>query len=161
MIQKKNKIVGLINIILGLLGTITLFMCFSCIKMEDTAFIYFTSEQDTMVGIFTIIMLIPIFLTFIINLIYIFRNWHNKKSMVMNILTIVSIITSVVLACVFHEEAYFYIISIVALWGILILIFNKDEDEEKKHRILFGIMILNTILLIVSFIGFLCIKSDF
>lgn len=67
----------------------------------------------------------------------------------------------VVLAFVLNEEAYFYIISIVALWGILILILNKDEDEEKKHRILFGIMILNIILLIVSFIGFLCIKNDF
>lgn len=161
MLRKKNKIVGLINTIAGILGCLTFFLCYSFAKMEDKAFIYNTSEQETVATIFLIIMAIPVVFAFIINIIYIFRNWHNKKSMFMNILTVVNIITSIVLAFVLEEVLYFYIISIVALWGILLLIFNRNEDEEKKHRILFGILILNTILFIVSSIGFLCLKSDF
>ena len=161
MLRRKNKIVGLINTIVGVLGCITFFLCYSFAKMEDKTFIYNTSEQESMATIFLIIIAIPVAFAFIINLIYIFRNWHNKKSMFMNILTIISIITPIVLAFVLEEVLYFFIISIVALWGILLLIFNRNEEEGKKHRILFGILILSTILFIVSSIGFLCLKSDF
>ena len=161
MLRRKNKIVGLINTVVGVLGCITFFLCYSFAKMEDKTFIYNTSEQESMATIFLIIIAIPVAFAFIINLIYIFRNWHNKKSMFMNILTIISIITPIVLAFVLEEVLYFFIISIVALWGILLLIFNRNEEEGKKHRILFGILILSTILFIVSSIGFLCLKSDF
>jgi hypothetical protein len=160
IIYKKNRIVGWINIILGILGCISWFICSSCMKIEEKAYIRFTSEQDLFTMIGMLLIVIPLTLTFIVNLIYIFRNWHNKKSMILNILAIVSVILSVLLF-ILESYKYGYIISILAILGILLLIFNKDEEEGKKHKTLFGIMIINIILFIISSIVFMCVKSDF
>ena len=161
IVKKKNEIVALNNIILGILGCITWFILYSCITIKNKSYINFTNDQENIIQIFVIAMAIPLIFTFIINLIYIFRNWHNKKSMLMNIFTIISIVTSIALMVIFKSYLFFYIISAVSLWGILILIFNKDEDEGKKHRTLLIIMILNIIIFIASSIGFLCVKGDF
>lgn len=161
MIYKKNRIVGWTNIILGILGCISWFICSSCMKIEGETYISFTSEQDIFTMIGMLLIVIPLALTFIVNLIYIFRNWHNKKSMVLNILAIISVILSVVLLFILESYKYGYIISILAILGILLLIFNKDEEEGKKHKILFAIMIINIILFIISSIIFMCVKSDF
>lgn len=161
VIYKKNRIVGWINIILGILGSISWFICYSCITIVRKAYISFTSEQYLLTMISIVLTAIPLALTFIINLIYIFKNWHNKKSMILNILATVSVILSIVLLFILESYKYVYIISILAILGILLLIFNKDEEEEKKHKILFGIMIINITLFIISSIGFICVKNDF
>lgn len=160
-IYKKNKIVGWINIILGILGCVSWFICSSCMTIESKAYIDLTREQESLAEIFIILMAIPLAFTFIINLIYIFRNWHNKKSMILNILAIVSIILSIALLFILESYKCVYINSILAILGILLLIVNKNEEEGKKHIILFGIMVINIILFIISSIGFICIKNDF
>lgn len=161
IIYKKNKIVGWINIILGILGCISWYICASCASMEKRAYIYFTSEQDTILSIMLIIMAIPLVLTFIINLVYAFRNWYNKKSMILNILAIIVVITSIVLTAIFETYKCIYINVIIAILGIILLIFNKNEDGEKKHRILFSVLIINILIFIISSIGFILVKSDY
>ena len=96
VIYKKNRIVGWINIILGILGSISWFICYSCITIVRKAYISFTSEQYLLTMISIVLTAIPLALTFIINLIYIFKNWHNKKSMILNILATFRVILSIV-----------------------------------------------------------------
>ena len=109
IICKRNKIVGWINIIFGVLGGISWLLFTSCATMADKTCIYFTSEQKIILSVMLILMAISLVLTFIINLIYIFKNWHNKKSMILNILTIVSVITSIILTFIFETYKYIYI----------------------------------------------------
>lgn len=161
IICKKNKMVGWINIIFGVLGCIGWFFAKNCATMEDRAYINFTSEQETTFSVMLILMAITLVLTFIINFIYIFRNWHNKKSMILNILSIVSVIISITLTYIFETHKCIYINLIIAILGILLLIFNKNENLGKKHRILFGIMIINLVLLIISSIGFIFVRNDY
>lgn len=161
IIKKRNKIVGIINILLGILVCLNCFIFYSCMKMEEITYIYFTSEQDSITKTLAILMFIPIINTFIINLIYIFKNWKNKKSMILNILSIIIIILSMILTFVFEFNKGIYIISIIAILGILLLIFNKDEENGKKHRILFSLIIIHIILFFISSIGFICVKNDF
>lgn len=132
IICKKNKIVSWINIIFGVLGGISWLLCTSCATMEDRAYINFTSEQETTLSVMLILMAITLVLTFIINLIYIFRNWHDKKSMILNILAIVTVITSIILTFIFETYKCIYINLIIAILGILLLIFNKNEEAGKK-----------------------------
>lgn len=161
IISKKNKIVGWINIIFGILGGISYFLYTNCMAIEKKEYIYLTSEQTTTVNIMLILMVIALIHTCIINLIYIFRNWHNKKSMILNVLTIVSVITSIILTITFRTYKAIYINLLIAVFGILLLIFNKNEEAEKKHIILFAIMIINLILLTVSSIGFILVRNDY
>lgn len=132
IICKKNKILSWINIIFGVLGGISWLLCTSCATMEDRAYINFTSEQETTLSVMLILMAITLVLTFIINLIYIFRNWHDKKSMILNILAIVTVITSIILTFIFETYKCIYINLIIAILGILLLIFNKNEEAGKK-----------------------------
>lgn len=161
LLKKKNTLVGIINLILGILGCLWLFICNSCINQIEHSYISTTDMQDTLATIFAVIMLIPLALTLIINIIYIFRNWHNKKNVFMNILAIILIVTSTILVFVFEDINFAYINSIVLLSGIFLLIFNKTEEDNKKHRLLFGIMIINIIIPVISSIVFLCIKNNF
>lgn len=102
-INKKNKIVAFINIICGIFSCINWLIFSKCMKMENIYYIKFVNEQDIVTMVSALLMIFPLVATFIVNLIYIFRNWHNKKSMILNILTIISIITSVVLVLIFES----------------------------------------------------------
>ena len=108
-LKKKNTLVGIINLILGILGCICWFTCVSCVNTINNSYISSTDVQETLVNIFVLLLLVPMAFTFIINLIYIFKNWHNKKSMFMNILTIIAIIFSIVLSIFFESKNYIYI----------------------------------------------------
>ena len=161
LLKKKNTLVGIINLILGILGCLCWFICESSMKKINSSYLYASDLQDTLAIIFAAILLVPLILTLIINLIYIFKNWHNKKSMFMNILTIVAIITSISLLFALEISNFIYIISVVALSGILLLIFNKSEEDTKKHKVIFSIMIINIVIMFISCIGFLYLKSNF
>lgn len=161
LLKKKNTLVGIINLILGILGCICWFTCVSCVNTINSSYISSTDVQETLIIIFVLLLLVPMAFTFIINLIYIFKNWHNKKSMFMNILTIIAIIFSIVLSIFFESENYIYINSIVVLTGFMLLVFNRKENEDKKHRILLGFMIVNIAIIIVSSTVFLYIRSNF
>ncbi|MBR0427844.1 MAG: WG repeat-containing protein [Clostridia bacterium] len=161
LLKKKNTLVGIINLILGILGCLCWFICESSMKKINSSYLYASDLQDTLAIIFAAILLVPLILTLIINLIYIFKNWHNKKSMFMNILTIVAIITSISLLFALETSNFIYIISVVALSGILLLIFNKSEEDTKKHKVIFSIMIINIVIMFISCIGFLYLKSNF
>lgn len=160
-INKKNKIVACINIIGGILCCINWLIISNCMKMENIYYINFINEQDIITMVSALLMIIPIVTTFIVNLIYIFRNWHNKKSMILNILTIINIIIAVVLTFIFESYKYMYIISIIVILGILLLIFNKNEEEGKKHKVLFSLIIINIILFIISIIGCISVNNDY
>ena len=161
LLKKKNTLVGVINLSFGVLSCICYFICINYIKKVEHFYIASTEFQDILATIFAIIMLLPLAFTCIINLIYIFRNWKKKKSMFMNILALIAIIASFLLSYVLESISFLYIVSIVALSGILLLIFNKTEEEDKKHRIMFGIMIINITFLIISSIGFIYLKSNY
>ena len=161
LLKKKNTLVGIINIILGILGCISWFLCVNCIDKINNSYIYTSDLQDALSTIFIVIQLIPITLTLIINIIYIFKNWHNKKSMFMNILAITTIITSISLSFIFKASSFIYIISVITLSGILLLLFNKSEEDTKKHKLIFSILIINIVTILISSIGFLYLKSNF
>lgn len=160
LLKRNHMLVGFINLVLGLLGCLWLFICNSCIKRIQNIYISTTDMQDTLLTIFAVIMLIPLVLTLIINIIYVFKSWHNKKNVFMLFLAIISIVSSTILVIVFENINFAYINSIVALIGIFLLIFNKTEESIKKHRLLFATMIVNIIIIIISSIVLLCIKND-
>ena len=79
LLKKKNTLVGFINIILGIFGCLCWFICESSMNKKNSSYIYASDMQETLAIIFTAILLIPLTLTLIINIIYTFKNWHNKK----------------------------------------------------------------------------------
>ena len=161
MIKKKNKIVGLINIIFGVLMCADWYLLFQLLEIETIYYWDFSENQEIIKIIGTVILVFPILTTLLINIVYTIKNWKNKKIMICNALTIVTIILSGRLMIVLENYLYFFFIAIVGVLGIILLVLNKNESEDKKHRLLFITGIINIIVFIVSGIIFGIVLSAF
>lgn len=161
IINKKNKVVGFSNLILGVLMCIVWFLFPEVIRTETTAYLNLSTEQSNILVICSIIMIIPFIITFIINFIYIFKNRHSKKDIIINILTIIIMGTSIALTFIFESYKYFYINISIALLGIILLFISRKEEEDKKHRFLFILTIIQILLFIGVSIAFILVRNDF
>ena len=161
MIKKKNKIVGLINIIFGVLMCADWYLFSQSARMDTITYWGFSENQELITTIGTIILAFPILTTLLINIIYTIKNWQNKKSMICNALTVITIIISGILDVVLKDYRFLFLVAIVSILGIILLVLNKNENEDKKYRLLFIAGIINIIVFIVSCVMFGIVLSAF
>ena len=160
-LNKRNKIVGLNNIITGVLFVICFFILNNIKDIENRIYIMESLKQERVINLALVVSLIPVGITFLINIITTFKNFHNKKNMILNLLTLITLIIAFAFCIMSESINYFFIIGIIAIWGLVTIIFNRNEAESKKHIFLFAIIIINIILFITSTIMLLSVGSDF
>lgn len=155
-----NKKLGLINIFLGILLTITTFIGAKIVTILNLSFIEITNIQIMFNLIGSIAYFSGIIIMLIINLISIFKNRKNKKNLILYSITLFTLIITFVLARIFKLSIIYLLFLNISILGVFILI-NKNEEKTKYNgkAILFG-GIFNIILFIVSLLLFIILKSE-
>ena len=159
--KKRNKLVNIVNIAIGILVCMCLYFVRQAITIEMTACIRLTDKETAIFGILTITLGIVLISNLIINIISIFKNRHNKKSMICSIITTLIMIIAITLVITLKEYKYGYSIIITSLIGIIALITDKTENDSKNHIVLIILELINILLLIAIITGMIIVKKDY